>query len=67
MTNFVLPIWPTPSVAVAGGGRHPVRHIYCVGRNYAAHVREMGIDAREPGDQLHGHIDGVGEITGTIG
>ena len=28
---------------------------------------EMGIDAREPGDQQHGHIDGVGEITGTIG
>ncbi len=56
MTNFVLPTWPTPSVAVAGGGR-----------NYAAHVHEMGIDAREPCDQLHGHIDGVGEITVTIG
>ncbi len=67
MTNFVPPMWPTPSVAVAGGGRYPVRRNYCVGRNYAAHVREMGIDAREPGDQLHGHIDGVGEITGTIG
>ena len=60
MTNFVLPTWPTPSVAVAGGGRYPVRRIYCIGRNYAAHVHE-------PGDQLHGHIDGVGEITVTIG
>ena len=27
----------------------PVRRVYCVGRNYAAHVREMGFDpAREP-------------------
>ncbi len=48
MTNFVLQMWPTPSVAVDGGGRYPVRRIYCVGRNYAAHVREMGIDARQP-------------------
>ena len=26
-----------------------------------------GVGAVEPSDQLHGHIDGVGEITGTIG
>lgn len=26
----------------------PVRRIYCVGRNYAAHAREMGFDDREP-------------------
>ena len=26
----------------------PVRRIYCVGRNYAAHAREMGADSREP-------------------
>ena len=37
------------TVAVAGGGRFPVRRIYCVGRNYAAHAREMGSDPdREP-------------------
>jgi fumarylpyruvate hydrolase len=37
------------SVPVAGGGRFPVRRIFCVGRNYAAHAREMGSDpTREP-------------------
>lgn len=28
--------------------RFPVRRIFCVGRNYAAHVREMGSDERDP-------------------
>jgi fumarylpyruvate hydrolase len=48
--NFVLPPPPTPSVAVAGSSdRFPVRRIFCVGRNYAAHAREMGRDPdREP-------------------
>ncbi len=38
------------SVAVAGGNdRYPVRRVYCVGRNYGAHAREMGHDPdREP-------------------
>ncbi len=26
----------------------PVHRIYCVGKNYAAHIREMGADLREP-------------------
>jgi fumarylpyruvate hydrolase len=26
----------------------PVRRVYCVGRNYAAHAREMGMDERDP-------------------
>ena len=26
----------------------PVNHVYCVGRNYAAHAREMGVDDKEP-------------------
>jgi fumarylpyruvate hydrolase len=39
-----------PTVAICGtGARFPVHRIYCVGRNYAAHVREMGADpTREP-------------------
>lgn len=47
---FVFPPIPQPSVAVAGGDdRLPVRRIFCVGRNYAAHAREMGRDPdREP-------------------
>jgi len=33
-----------PFVSVDGGGVFPVRRIYCVGRNYADHAREMGAD-----------------------
>jgi fumarylpyruvate hydrolase len=41
---------PRPTVAIAdSAARFPVHRIYCVGRNYAAHAREMGADpAREP-------------------
>ncbi len=48
--GFVLPPPATPSVAVAGSAdRFPVRRIFCVGRNYAEHSREMGGDpTREP-------------------
>jgi fumarylpyruvate hydrolase len=36
-------------VPVAGGGNFPVRRVFCVGRNYAEHAREMGSDPdREP-------------------
>lgn len=49
MTAFVLPAPPTPSVAVAGSSeRFAVRRIFCVGRNYAAHIREFGNDERDP-------------------
>jgi fumarylpyruvate hydrolase len=48
--SYVFPQFPLPSVAVAGTvARFPVRRIYCVGRNYADHIREMGFDPdREP-------------------
>ncbi len=40
---------PVPRVPVAGRDRSfPVRRIWCVGRNYAAHAREMGFSDREP-------------------
>ncbi|HEU4987725.1 MAG TPA: fumarylacetoacetate hydrolase family protein [Rhizobiaceae bacterium] len=50
MPQTVLPLPPTPTVAVVGTeARFPVRRIFCVGRNYAAHAREMGKDPdREP-------------------
>jgi fumarylpyruvate hydrolase len=49
MSGFVIPAPPVPAVAVRGGGLFPVRRIFCVGRNYAAHAREMGHDPdREP-------------------
>lgn len=44
-SGFVLAPPPTASVAVSGRAeRFPVRRIICVGRNYAAHAREMGRD-----------------------
>jgi fumarylpyruvate hydrolase len=40
---------PVPSLPVAGRSvRFPVRRIYCVGRNYLAHIRELNHDEREP-------------------
>ena len=47
MSAYVFQPAPPPSVAVAGiTTRFPVHRIYCVGRNYADHVREMGADPR---------------------
>ena len=49
MIEYVFVPPPIPSVEIAGGDqRFPVHRIYCVGRNYADHVREMGSDAKEP-------------------
>ena len=43
--DYVIPAPEQVSVAVAGEKkRFPVRRIFCVGRNYAEHVREMGFD-----------------------
>lgn len=49
MTAFAVPIRPQPTVPVQGSDlSFPVRRILCVGRNYAAHAREMGADGRDP-------------------
>jgi fumarylpyruvate hydrolase len=42
MAEFVIPPPAQAAVPVAGGGLFPVRRIFCVGRNYAEHAREMG-------------------------
>ena len=44
MPDYVIPPPIQAAVLVAGGGSFPVRRIYCVGRNYAEHAREMGHD-----------------------
>lgn len=41
MTDLI-PALPQPRIPVAGGGTFPVHRIYCVGRNFADHAREMG-------------------------
>lgn len=69
--SFIFPPHAQPSLPVAGSAlRFPVRRIFCVGRNYADHAREMGAadqaDGREPpfffmkpGDAL---VGGAGEV-----
>lgn len=47
--EYVFPPAPVPSLPVQGSdARFPVRRIFCVGRNYAEHAKEMGADTREP-------------------
>jgi fumarylpyruvate hydrolase len=47
--GLVLPPPPPVTLPIVGRReRFPVRRIYCVGRNYLAHIREMGNDERVP-------------------
>lgn len=49
MPSFVLPPAPPTVVLTSSGDLFPVRRVFCVGRNYADHAREMGSDPnREP-------------------
>ena len=48
-SSFVIPPPPQAAIAVAGESKaFPVRRIWCVGRNYLEHIREMGNDERAP-------------------
>ncbi|QCB45756.1 fumarylacetoacetate hydrolase family protein [Hydrogenophaga sp. PAMC20947] len=47
--NYTFSPSPTVSVPVSGRSeRFPVHRIYCVGRNYEEHAKEMGFTGREP-------------------
>ena len=47
--RYVIPPPPQAALAVAGSSDlFPVRRIWCVGRNYLEHIKEMGQDEREP-------------------
>ncbi|AOS79872.1 MULTISPECIES: fumarylacetoacetate hydrolase family protein [Hydrogenophaga] len=49
MNSYVITPPPTVSVPVVGRAeRFPVHRIYCVGRNYEEHAKEMGFTGREP-------------------
>ncbi|PPQ26193.1 fumarylacetoacetate hydrolase family protein [Rhodopila globiformis] len=49
MADFVITPPAITAIPVADGGFFPVRRVFCVGRNYAEHAREMGSDPnREP-------------------
>ena len=44
MPDYVIALPPVAAIPVASSGQFPVRRIYCIGRNYAAHAVEMGHD-----------------------
>jgi fumarylpyruvate hydrolase len=47
--SYVITPPPQAAIAVAGTGQtFPVRRIWCVGRNYEEHIKEMGHDVRDP-------------------
>ena len=48
-SKYVISPPPQPAIAVKGSDKlFPVRRIWCVGRNYIEHIREMGQDERAP-------------------
>ncbi|MGL4243321.1 MAG: fumarylacetoacetate hydrolase family protein [Beijerinckiaceae bacterium] len=58
------------TIPIAGSDeRFPVRRIYCIGRNYAAHAREMGSDpTREPPFFFQKPTDAIQFVApGTVG
>src|SRR5947208_6317380 len=47
--RYVIDPPPQAAIAIAGSDRlFPVRRVWCVGRNYVEHIREMGQDERAP-------------------
>jgi fumarylpyruvate hydrolase len=68
MTDYVIPPPPQASLPVSTGAqRFPIRRVFCVGRNYAAHAREMGKDpTREPPFFFMKPADAVVDAKGVI-
>jgi fumarylpyruvate hydrolase len=67
MTEFIVAPPPQASLPVAGtAARFPVRRVYCVGRNYLAHVREMNGDERDPPFFFQKPADAVMAESGAI-
>ena len=64
---YVIPAPARPSLPTTLNGRFPVRRIFCVGRNYADHAREMGHDpSAEPPFYFTKPGDAVVESGSTI-
>ncbi|MEH3086816.1 MAG: fumarylacetoacetate hydrolase family protein [Xylophilus ampelinus] len=68
MSSYVIPPAAQASLAVDGQAeRFPVRRVFCVGRNYADHAREMGNDPdREPPFFFAKPADAVVPAEGTV-
>ncbi len=46
MASYAVPLMKTPAIPIADSSDlFPVHRIFCVGRNYAEHAREMGMDS----------------------
>ena len=48
MADFLFEPYAPVTIPIARGGLFAVRRVYCVGRNYAEHVVEMGNDTGDP-------------------
>lgn len=48
MADFLFEPHAPVTIPIARGGLFAVRRVYCVGRNYAEHIVEMGNDTRDP-------------------
>ena len=65
--DYIIPPPPQPTIAVAGSGKvFPVRRIWCVGRNYIEHIREMGQDERLPPFYFAKPADAIVADGGTV-
>ena len=66
-TTFVIPALSQAAIPVAGEAKSfPVRRIWCVGRNYLEHIREMGNDERDPPFFFAKHADMLEKDGATI-
>ena len=65
--EYAVPATDITTVEIAGeASRFPVRRIFCVGRNYVAHIREMGGDERDPPFYFTKPADAIVPTGGTI-
>ncbi len=67
MTTYAFAPHAIPTVPVEGSDTvFPVRRILCVGRNYAAHAREMGADERDPPFFFSKPADAIVPLAGQV-
>jgi fumarylpyruvate hydrolase len=65
-TSYVISPPPQVALPVQGSSeKFPVRRIWCVGRNYLEHIKEMGQDEKEPPFFFAKHPDMIVQDGGT--